>query len=130
MNYGRPERVQLSNLRNFRMPDNTVRVHRGTAWENPYHVERDPEDGQPLLIDSRSGRLMNYVGAWADDPTTWSNVHARAVALFRDYVGSLDLSELRGRNVACWCPVDYPDCHADVLLERANQRVAAPGQLL
>lgn len=27
--------------------------------------------------------------------------------------------ELRGRDLACWCPLDQP-CHADVLLELAN----------
>lgn len=27
--------------------------------------------------------------------------------------------ELRGRDLACWCPLDQP-CHADVLLEIAN----------
>lgn len=30
-----------------------------------------------------------------------------------------DVSELRGRDLACWCPLDLP-CHADVLLEVAN----------
>lgn len=27
---------------------------------------------------------------------------------------------LAGKNLACWCPLDQP-CHADVLLELANQ---------
>jgi hypothetical protein len=27
--------------------------------------------------------------------------------------------ELRGKDLACWCPLDQP-CHADVLLEWAN----------
>ena len=27
--------------------------------------------------------------------------------------------ELRGKDLACWCPLDAP-CHADVLLELAN----------
>jgi len=27
--------------------------------------------------------------------------------------------ELRGKDLACWCPLDQP-CHADVLLELAN----------
>jgi hypothetical protein len=27
--------------------------------------------------------------------------------------------QLRGRDLACWCPLDQP-CHADVLLELAN----------
>jgi hypothetical protein len=33
---------------------------------------------------------------------------------------TLDLTELRGKNLACWCPLDQP-CHADVLLELANK---------
>ncbi|MCD1620099.1 DUF4326 domain-containing protein [Salipiger manganoxidans] len=30
------------------------------------------------------------------------------------------LPELRGRDLACWCPLDGP-CHADVLLRIANE---------
>lgn len=29
------------------------------------------------------------------------------------------LPELKGKDLACWCPLDQP-CHADVLLELAN----------
>jgi hypothetical protein len=29
------------------------------------------------------------------------------------------LAALRGKDLACWCPLDQP-CHADVLLELAN----------
>lgn len=32
-------------------------------------------------------------------------------------------AKLRGKNLACWCPLDQP-CHADVLLELANREVA------
>lgn len=123
---GRPERVQLSNARNYRIPDKTTRVHRGTEWQNPYWVERGA-DGQPLLLGP-GGEIFNDAGF--DSPTTWANVHARAVELFRRHVATIDVSALRGRNLACWCPLDYPDCHADVLLERANRSVAAPGKLL
>lgn len=31
----------------------------------------------------------------------------------------LPFEDLRGHNLACWCPLDRP-CHADVLLEIAN----------
>ena len=31
-----------------------------------------------------------------------------------------ELPELRGKNLACFCPLDRP-CHADVLLEMANR---------
>lgn len=30
------------------------------------------------------------------------------------------LPELRGHDLCCWCPLDQP-CHADVLLELANE---------
>lgn len=46
-----------------------------------------------------------------------------AVRLYRGWVFNLrsaaDIAELRGKNLACWCPLDQP-CHADVLLELAN----------
>lgn len=35
------------------------------------------------------------------------------------------LGELRGKNLACWCPPGQP-CHADVLLELANIDAATP----
>lgn len=34
-------------------------------------------------------------------------------------IGARDLTELRGKDLACWCPLDQP-CHADVILEIAN----------
>ena len=34
---------------------------------------------------------------------------------------ALDLRELKGKNLACWCRLDR-SCHADVLLEIANLR--------
>jgi hypothetical protein len=34
------------------------------------------------------------------------------------------LTPLEGRDLVCWCPLDRP-CHADVLLELANEREAA-----
>ncbi|MGC7247308.1 DUF4326 domain-containing protein, partial [Mycobacteroides abscessus] len=47
------------------------------------------------------------------------NLCTRAAA--RQYVGVFDTirRELRGHDLACWCPLDQP-CHADVLLEIAN----------
>jgi hypothetical protein len=52
---------------------------------------------------------------------------AEAVRRYRDdlFAGRLAVTiadarrELRGRDLACYCPLDEP-CHADVLLEVAN----------
>jgi hypothetical protein len=42
-------------------------------------------------------------------------------AELRDAAGyPSDLAPLRGKNLACWCPLDGP-CHADVLLELSNR---------
>ena len=49
-----------------------------------------------------------------------------AVDLYRERMLHMALMEveiplwdLRGKNLACWCPLDQP-CHADFLLELAN----------
>lgn len=34
-----------------------------------------------------------------------------------------DREQLRGKNLACWCPLDAP-CHADVLLAMAEEQRA------
>ena len=66
-------------------------------------------------------------------PTKWGNPHsldlgrAEAARRYREdlVAGRLAVSvddvrrELRGRDLACYCPLDEP-CHADVLLEVAN----------
>jgi Domain of unknown function (DUF4326) len=66
-------------------------------------------------------------------PTKWGNPHplelgrAEAVRRYRAdlLAGRLRITvedakrELRGRDLACYCPLDEP-CHADVLIEAAN----------
>ena len=102
-----PVRVQLSRKKGWRMPPNTVSVARPGKWGNPYRV----------------GEILQVGGS--------ELTAADAVDLFRVHIEQeinpcvtvpddvLDLSVLRGKNLACWCPLDQP-CHADVLLELAN----------
>jgi hypothetical protein len=73
-------------------------------------------------------------------PTRWGNPHplslgrTEAVRRYRQdlLAGSLPFNvvdverELRGRDLACYCPLDEP-CHADVLLEIANRRDTPEG---
>ncbi len=78
------------------MPDNTVKVDRSTRFGNPFHLGKDGD-------------------------------RAEIVRRFRDYLARPEQAAhradiratLRGKNLACWCPLDGP-CHADVLLEVAN----------
>jgi Domain of unknown function (DUF4326) len=44
-----------------------------------------------------------------------------AVSAFRANLPlKFECSELRGKDLACWCAADAKWCHADVLLEIAN----------
>lgn len=98
-----PHRVQLKRTKGWRLPPNTVVVSRPSRWGNPFKV----------------GELIQWPsGAWR------KRTHEQAVEQFRRLAINWcwrpeELAELRGKNLACWCPLDQP-CHADVLLELAN----------
>jgi len=81
------------------MPPNTVYVGRPTIWGNPFMVS---EYGARLAVFNYRNRLENYKRIGALDT-------------------ALNISFLRGKDLACFCPLDQP-CHADVLLEIANER--------
>lgn len=92
----KPRRVQLRRTKGWKMPENTVNVARPSKWGNPYRI------GTVLIGDAEA-----------------------AVMAFKANLPLSDewLRPLRGKNLACWCRLDQP-CHADVLLDLANQEVA------
>ncbi|MBA4766106.1 MAG: DUF4326 domain-containing protein [Porphyrobacter sp.] len=94
-----PDRVQLSRRRGWRMPPNTVKVDRTTRWGNPYA-------GGSHLTPEQRAYVTGLFNEYLQRPD-----QADEVAAIRD--------QLRGKNLACWCPLDGP-CHADVLLNIAN----------
>lgn len=89
----KPVRIQRQRSKGWKMPENTVYVGRPTKWGNPFPLS---EFGPHLAV--RKFRLR-LVGLQA--------------------IGASSLAELRGKNLACWCPLNQL-CHADVLLELAN----------
>lgn len=93
----KPVRIQRKRLKGWRMPPNTVSVTRPGRWGNQWKPERFSTCG---CHDARD-----------------------AVRLFREHEAPGLAKDarllLRGKNLACWCPLDQP-CHADVLLELAN----------
>ena len=94
-------------------------------------------NGLPIVCVSRPSRWGNPFSAalGAAKPARKPAVRAASVRRFRRALlvddGSLPFTleqvrrELRGKNLACWCPLDEP-CHADVLLEVANGRASRP----
>jgi len=100
-----PVRVQRRRVKGWRMPPNTVSVCRPGRWGNPFKVGCPPPYG------------CDYV-----PKTNGEAVAAFSVNLLRGTLGytTADVRrELRGKNLACFCPLDQP-CHADVLLCEAN----------
>lgn len=105
----RPRRIQLKRTKGWKLPPNTVKVDRSTKWGNPYYGD----DGSvPQYVSWFRTDLVAEIESEAprepDHP--WCQHFWRI---------KQDISELRGKNLACWCPLDQP-CHADVLLEIAN----------
>jgi hypothetical protein len=89
-----PQRYRRSRQRGSHLPEGVVVVTRPTKWGNPHSLDLGRAEAvRRYREDLVAGRLAVTV----DDVRR----------------------ELRGRDLACYCPLDEP-CHADVLLEVAN----------
>lgn len=129
-----PKRIQLSRRKGWRMPAGAVKVSRPTQWGNPFRVFGKCES---LYCDASHRRtvftpwvVFDHDQDIVNNPAT----PAMAVDHFRRWLlGEFDaagivrpclirdrLHELRGRDLACWCPLPGPGepdlCHAAVLL--------------
>jgi len=89
-----PKRIQRKRTKGWRMPDNTVYVGRPSKWGNPF------------IGNYAYERYRKYIKEKCND----ADYHKRLI------------DELRGKNLACWCPLNGA-CHADILLEVANERI-------
>lgn len=89
-----PRRHQRSRRKGAHLPDGVVVVTRPTRWGNPHPISLGrPEAVRRYREDLLAGNLE----------VTVEDVRR----------------ELKGRDLACYCPLDGP-CHADVLIEVAN----------
>jgi len=105
-----PVRIQLSRRKGWKMPPSTVKVDRSTKWGNHIVV------GKKRGVGSRPWTAEDAVEQYRQD------IEHKTSTDRPDGSEPLDLSPLRGKNLACWCRLDAP-CHADVLLKLANTPV-------
>ena len=102
-----PVRVQLSRKKGWKMPPNTVKVDRSTPWGNPFIV-------------GKAGGV--YTAKVLDRRHAWQIF--KSVAFDNEKLVAAAKEKLRGKNLACWCPLpeayEHDECHAAVLLEIAN----------
>ena len=96
------------------MPEGAVYVGRPSRWGNQFRATDQDLSwcGQSLTV-TEHGLDLDAMGA---DGAVY---HFRMIAVHRMLRDPSWLAPLRGRDLACWCPLDQP-CHADVLLELAN----------
>lgn len=100
----KPIRVQLSRRKGWRMPANTVKVDRTTKWGNPFIVGKHGTREECVRFFTLM--LGGYVCISQGD--------INEQIAYRKMVAT-DKAELKGKNLACWCPAGAA-CHADVLL--------------
>jgi hypothetical protein len=103
--------VQLRRAKGWR-PANTVKVDRTTLFGNPFSVK---ENGHDHAVSLHRAWLLGR-----------SNGKDLSKELLQRRKAVLEgLPAVRGKNLACWCPLPEngePDnCHAALLLELANR---------
>ena len=111
-----PKRIQRKRAKGWKMPPGTVYVGRPTKFGNPFRTADGIGIGH-WFNDERGARqfVVDCFDAWlngSDDG--WSGIQAMQRRGLIQH-----LPALRGKDLACWCPLDQP-CHADILLELAN----------
>jgi hypothetical protein len=133
-----PERIRLQRTKGWRLPEGAVVVSRPSRWGNPYRAMPTAEGWS---VFSRVKLGSGHLDVWIERVgiVTRAEAVAESVRLFRKWVEAwaedeygdepnpvgYALEELRGRDLACWCPLTDDDgnrvpCHADALIALAN----------
>lgn len=102
-----PKRIQMHRRKGGWRKDHpdAVIVARPSKWGNPFAIPGP----------NRSDRLhaIHCYRQWMGGFVTYSH-------LPNPPTPEEIIAHLRGKDLACWCPLDEP-CHADVLLKLANE---------
>lgn len=102
-----PVRIQLFRSKGYRLPANTLKVDRTTKWGNPFRIGANRFNGVVWEAIPDAETAVRFFCEMLEQPR-------------RNYPTCAEIdSQLRGKNLACWCRLDAP-CHADVLLHLAN----------
>jgi hypothetical protein len=118
-----PLRIQRLRTKGWRMPEGAVYVGRPTIFGNPFwhaaqfhgvelslKLYREMAAGcwNPSLLDFAPDHYVSQVYEHHREWLKRIGIHPTEA-----------LRELRGKQLACWCPLTSV-CHADILCELAN----------
>ena len=99
MTQGMSKRIQRKRTRGWRMPANAKYCGRPSKWGNPYGIDSQGQFTREQAIEA----YQHYVERVLISESSF-------------------LDELKGKDLACWCPLKDKNgnavpCHADVLLK-------------
>ena len=107
----KPRRIQRKRTKGWVMPANTVYIGRPTKYANPHKLADFLH-----IFDKKDEVELDVAKAWVmrgfGEHLTWMQD-------FEPEKYKTILSELRGKNVCCWCGLG-DECEGDVWLELAN----------
>ena len=116
-----PKRIVFSRKKGARLPANAVLVARPSRFGNPFPIG---VMSRGFVIDQYETGLRVALRYLAGDPVPNPEHFAYLSVDMAEENGFIwrarHLAELRGKDLACNCKLSEP-CHADVLLELANQ---------
>ncbi len=103
------KRVQRKRTKGYKLPDNCKYVGRPTKWGNPFRVSEKLTAKE--AVKRYKECVLNNVMAYY----YFDEVEASVNFKHFQYI-SQNIEELRGKDLACFCPLSSP-CHADALIE-------------
>jgi hypothetical protein len=103
-----PQRIQLSRKKGFNLQKISLKLNglpavncaRPSRWGNPYKI------GDKGIATNSDAKVAFFYYTWRTSEGITLAEQAK--------------SELRGKNLACFCKLSDP-CHVDVLLKIANE---------
>lgn len=109
------QRIQRSRRKGYRTPEGVIYVGRPTMWGNPFHAAGRGHAKATILHDQW---LKGRIGALTLECMDFCPAEIEALERLRARV-LVSLHRLAGRDLACWCPLTSPWCHAETLLRLA-----------
>ena len=134
-----PQRIQRRRTKGWKMPENTISVTRPGKWGNFLKLS-----GDMIMIDAsyRRKNLDKWVFLCFGDLERLLEIYRLTMSgggntggviklgvtsqdgqqdlLWWHYKLAYCVDELKGKHLACFCPIGSP-CHAKILLKIANQ---------
>jgi len=131
----KPVRIQRKRTKGFNLQAESKKINgleavyvgRGSKWGNPVKVIEDVKipfgDKVYSVFDIPNQFALN---SYSHTETGYKEAVKFCVVLYKNYIKhaiktkALNISELKGKNLACWCGLDEP-CHGDILLKIVNK---------